>query len=104
MSIHTPTKIMRTLEDLAQQRLKLSSQHNSDLNRLLYEQQLVISDVAARSRLEIDSILNSQSDIGHVMLASHQMEMENIEMQIRQLRNNLARQEAQHILTHPFDF
>jgi len=95
---------MRILEDLAQQRLNLSSQHNSDLHRFLCEQQLAISDVATKSRLEIDSILNAQSDAGSIMLGRHQLQMGNIEMQIRQLKTSLNRQQTQHILTNSLDF
>jgi len=95
---------MRTLEDLAQERLKLSKQHNYDLQNLLFSQQVVISDVAMKSRLEIDSILHAQSAAGSVMLSRHQVEMAKIEMQIRQLKDTLRTRQTPHELIHSSDF
>jgi len=95
---------MRTLEDLAQERLNLSSQHNSNLHKLLCDQQIAISDVSKRSRMEIDSILNAQSIAGSIMLDQHQQEMGNIENQIRQLKKHMNHQQTTHKLTTCFDF
>jgi len=104
MSIHTTSKIMRSLDDLAQQRLIISSSNNSELNRLLSEQQLVISDVAARTRLEIDSILIAQSEAGQKMLDRQKSQMRDIEYQIRELKKNLAYEEEELKITNPFRF
>jgi len=104
MSIHTTSKIMRSLDDLAQQRLIISSSNNSELNRLLSEQQLVISDVAARTRLEIDSILIAQSEAGQKMLDRQKSQMRDIEYQIRELKKNLAYEEEKLKITNPFRF
>jgi len=104
MSIHTTSKIMRSLDDLAQQRLIISSSNNSELNRLLSEQQLVISDVAARTRLEIDSILIAQSEAGQKMLDRQKSQMRDIEYQIRELKKNLAYEEEKLKITNPFFF
>ena len=95
---------MRSLEDLAQQRLIISSSNNSELNRLLSEQQLVISDVAARTRLEIDSILIAQSEAGQKMLDRQKSQMRDIEYQIRELKKNLAYEEEKLKITNPFRF
>ena len=82
----------------------LSSRNNSELNRLLSEQQLVISDVAARTRLEIDSILIAQSEAGQKMLDRQKSQMRDIEYQIRELKKNLAYEEEKLKITNPFRF
>jgi len=104
MSSYTPTKIIKTLEDLAQQRLKLSSKHNSDLHRLLCEQQEAISKISSKTRMEIESIFNAHSVVGTIMLEQHQKEMGNIETQMRQLKTELNHQQTPHRLTSPFFF
>jgi len=64
MSNPIPTKLLRALEDLAQERLNLSSKHNYDLHRLLCEQQVAISEISRKTRVEIESIFHSHSVVG----------------------------------------
>jgi len=104
MANHIPTKLLRALEELAQERLKLSSKHNSDLHRLLCEQQEAISEISSKTRVEIESIFNAHSVVGTIMLEHHQKEMGNIETRMRQLKTELNHQQTPHRLTSPFSF
>jgi len=85
---------MKSLEDLAQERLNLSLQHNCSLHKLLCDQQIEISDLSTKNRLEIDSVLNEQSISGSIMLDQHQQEMRNIETQIKQLKKHMNHQQT----------